>query len=176
MSFGKGAISYVYEKGSDAQKSVLRTAVLEATVFGSSSCWCILEKLEETQPECAPVTSIQVRGFHPRNCVNLVKDVEVNAALQVLAKENFWDWDNRGCLDVLKGSVTVVRFLNKEKHKPGLDALQRCTTLYLDQVSYYLLLALHDKTFRRSGSLLIGLAATGDMKLVPVHDDPSDPF
>ncbi len=139
MSFGKGVITHVLEHGTQKQLNCLDAAIITAAAFGFGCSWGLLDERVEQSPELAPIVTIEVDDIHPRSLVGLVKDKETNAALQVLANLPYWEWETRGCLDVLKGYVTVVRFVNKKK--PRLSnggGVELCATLDLDMIAYFL--------------------------------------
>lgn len=146
MSFGKGVISYVFEHGNETRKRALDAALIKSVTFGFGSPVTVLEDRIEAYPETAPVTSIEVAGLHPRDLVGKVRDVEVNAALRALSVLPHWNWHNIECLEILKGQVALVRFVNGEKPRAADGALGQCATLDLDQVSYYLVAL--DPTFK----------------------------
>jgi hypothetical protein len=148
MSFGKGVISHVFEHGNETRKRALTEALVKSVGFGFGNPLSVLEDRIEAYPETAPVTSIEVASLHPRGLVGKVRDVEVNAALRALSGLPYWNWYNMECLEILKGQVALVRFVNREKPQAANGALGQCVTLDLDQVSYFLLRDVLDPTFK----------------------------
>ena len=148
MSFGKGVISYVFEHGNETRKHALTAALVKSVGFGFGNPLSVLEDRIEAYPETAPVVTVEVAGLHPRDLVDKVRDVEVNAALRALSALPYWIWHNIECLEILKGKVALVRFVNGEKPPAANGALGQCITLDLDQVSYFLFRDALDSAFK----------------------------
>ncbi len=126
-----GVISYLFNSKKEALLSSLRKAVSAAVTLGTS--WSELDEQD------SPGEVIGMRVFDPSTALEYIRkvdvgeDVEVTAVLRQLADMPYWAWASFGCLLLVKGSVSVVRFDNHNLPRelfPGAPLV----TLDLDEV------------------------------------------
>lgn len=131
---GTGVISYLFNSKKDMYLYSLRKAV--ATALAIHTDW---SEVDEGQVPTHDDITLPVLDMAAaldiilQDC-DVGKDAEVVAVLQQLATMPFWLWSSFGCLLIVKGSTSVVRFLNSTIPKAAFPHAP-LVSLDLDEVA-----------------------------------------